>query len=300
LYAFQMKSNLKNGLKMNTGMDIKQTYDSIIHFYTSVFKQDAAVREMPDSNTSILEIKVPDEKTIIRNVMVSPRGNDVAYVEWEEGEYHVYIQNTRGDQKKTVIVSGGRKNYLEEPDPDYPILAWSNNGFKLGVLYQRKNQIRLKIFDAVNSRVQDHVIRSSRFDRVLGMTFMEDDQKMVISAMKRGQTDLYEFRIKGSRLTRITNDAWDDVQPLFISGGARRGVVFLSNRPVPDLTVQPKVNELPTGPMNAFFYDTKTKSTSLLQLTNVDKGNVDQPIQYGSYNFAFLYDSNGVVNKFVV
>jgi hypothetical protein len=132
------------------------------------------------------------------------------------------------------------------------------------------------------------------------MTFMEDDLRLIFSTIKKSQTDLYEFRLKGSRLTQITNDIWDDVQPWFVSGGARKGIVFLSNRPAPDLTVTAKVNELPTGPMNAYFYDTKTKSATLLQLSNITKGNISQPIQYGSENFAYLYDTNGVVNKYVV
>jgi hypothetical protein len=59
-------------------------------------------------------------------------------------------------------------------------------------------------------------------------------------------------------------------------------------------------NELPTGPMNVFFYDTKTQSTDLLQCS-YNKGVIlTQPIQYGADNFAFLLDTNGIQNKYVV
>lgn len=300
LYSMQMKGNLNNGLQMTLGMDVKRTYDSVVKFYNDVYKQDALTLETPDSSKAILHIKVPDDRTLIRNIRVSPRGRDVAYVTWLDGEFNVYIRHATGDRTKTAIISGGIKDYNDLPDPDYPLLAWNNTGYKLAILYRKKNQTRLRIYDGLKSKLQDYIVPQNRFDRVLGMTFMEDDLRMIFSTIKKSQTDLYEFRLKGSRLTPITNDIWDDVQPWYVSGGARKGIVFLSNRPQPNLQVSAKVNELPTGPMNAYFYDTKTKSATLLQLTDITKGNITQPIQYGSENFAYLYDTNGVVNKYVV
>src|SRR5690606_12467754 len=108
------------------------------------------------------------------------------------------------------------------------------------------------------------------------------------------------FTIRGKRMKNITDDPWDDVQPWFVSGGSRRGVLFLSNRPAPNLEVPMGVNELPTGPMNVFFYNTKTKRKELVQMSDVTSGTVSQPIQYGSDNYAYLYDGNGINNKYVV
>src|SRR5690606_1242699 len=52
--------------------------------------------------------------------------------------------------------------------------------------------------------------------------------------------------------------------------------------------------------MNLFFYDTKTRRRELLRASNLDKGIIRQPIQYGSDHFAFLNDMNGITNKYVV
>ena len=302
LYTMQMKSSLPQGIKMTLNQKVKQTYDSVIQFYKQVYEKDAIVQEHPDSNNnvSILDIDVPKDNTQIRNIRVSPRGNDVAYVAWKEGEFKVIIQNTRGDQTKSTIVSGGSKDYNETPDPDYPLLAWSNNGYKLAILYRRGRQTRLRIYNSIKAKLEDYVVPNNRFDRVQGMSFMEEDDKLVFSAIKKSQTDLYQFTIRGSRIKPITNDPWDEVQPWFVSGGSRRGILFLSNRPKPNLNVPIQVNELPTGPMNLFFYDTKTQRPELLQASDITKGTVSQPIQYGSDNFAFLHDKNGVINKYVV
>ncbi len=301
LYNMQSKSSLPEGLRMTLGMKMKQVYDSVIHYYNHVYTQDALALDHPDSlSQAIISIPVPHNGKEIRNIRVSPRGNDVAYVVWKEGEFNVVIQHTQNEQEKATIVSGGSRDPNEVPDPDYPLLSWSNNGYKLAILYKRRGKTRLRIYNSINAKLEDYIVPDNRFDRVLGMSFMEDDTKMVFSAQKRSQTDLFEFTIKRSRIKPITNDAWDDIQPWFVSGGSRRGILFLSNRPLPNLNVPIQVNELPTGPMNLFFYDTRTRRKELLQASHVEKGNITQPIQYGSDNFAFLNDVNGVMNKYVV
>lgn len=302
LTTMELKSSLPQGLKMTTGLSLKQTFDSLIQYYNTIYTKDALVQEYPDSNNrkAILEIDVPKDNTVLRNLTVSPRGVDVAYVTYKEGEFQVIIQHTHDEQKKSVIVSGGDKDYNEVPDPNYPLLAWSNNGYKLAILYKRANKTRLRIYNSLKAKLEEYVIPNNRFDRVLGMSFMEDDTKLVFSTIKKSQTDLYQFAIRGKRLTPITKDLWDDVDPVFISGGSRKGILFLSNRPLPNLNVPIDVNELPTGPMNLFFYNTTTKSPQLLQCSFLDKGKITQPIQFGPDNFAFLYDVNGINNKYVV
>lgn len=300
LYAMQLRSSLNQGIRLTLGMKVKNAYDSCIAYYKGVYAQDAMVQDSL-AVEPILALKVPKDKRVIRQVRTSPRGADVAYVSWQEGEWQVYIQKTSGDEQRSLVVAGGSKDYNETaPDPDYPMLAWSNNGYKMAVLYKKGQQTRLRIYSSLKARIENYVIPANRFDRVLGFTFAEDDDKLILSAIKKSQTDLYEFRVRGSRLTPITNDPWDDTQPWFVSGGSRRGIIFLSNRPAPNLNVPAAVNELPTGPMNVFFYDTKVGKPELLQCSYVTKGTVSQPIQYGPDNLAYLYDSSGVRNRYVV
>ena len=134
------------------------------------------------------------------------------------------------------------------------------------------------------------------------MTFLDDDDHMIFSAIKKSQTDLYMFTFKGSKMTNIT----DLIRGMTcstrdsINGGSRTGILFLSNRPKPNMDVPLGVNEMPTGPMNVFFYNTKTMRRELMQCSNVKTGHVTNPIQYGFDNFAYLYDANGINNKYVV
>jgi hypothetical protein len=300
LFNMQQKSSLNQGIKITLGQKVKVAFDSTITYFRNMYAVDEQNQEKPDTTSNMLIVDIPHDGTQIRNFKVAPKGNDAAYVAWKNGEYKVYMQNTQGPQARYSILEGGRLDYNEQPDPNYPLLAWSNSGYKLAILFKKGNETRLRIYNSIKARIENYVIPANRFDRVLSMTFNEDDDKLVFSAIKKSQTDLYVFTIRGSRMTNITNDAWDDIDPWFVSGGSKRGILFLSNRPKPNIDVPLTVNELPTGPMNVFFYDTKTKRKELIQMSFETKGNVSQPIQYGSENFAYLYDGNGIQNQYVV
>lgn len=300
LYNMQLKSNLNQGIKMTLNMKMKKAFDSTLHYFKDVYAADEANFEQPDEKNVTVFVDMPKDNTIINNFRVAPKGRDMAYVAWKNGEYKVYMQNTQSTQSKYPILEGGRLDFSAKPDPNYPQLAWSNNGYKLAILYKKGTETKLRIYNSIKAKVENYTIRANRFDRVLGMTFNEDDDKLVFSAVKKSQTDLYEFTIRGSKMVNITNDPWDDLQPCFVSGGSRRGIIFVSNRPKPNINVPVEVNQLPAGPMNVFFYNTRTKRKELLQMTHVTSGTISQPIQYGSDNYAFLYDEKGVQNQYVV
>lgn len=300
LYSMQEKSNLNKGAKEVLGVKLRVAYDSCMAFYRATYATDAQHAEEPDTLKGLIEIKVPKDNTILRNIKVTPKGSDVAYVTWQEGEYKVYIQHTQKEQQRTLLLEGGRKDLNDVADPNFPMLAWSNNGYLLAIVYKKNNKTFLRMYNSLKARETNYLIPPNRIDRILSMTFMEDDNFLMFSGIKKSQADLFEYNIKRKKIVNITNDRWDDLEPSFVTGGSRRGIVFLSNRPKPNLDVPIEVNQLPTGPMNVFFYDTKTKRPELLQCSDVKTGHITQPIQYGADNFAYLYDENGIWNKYVV
>ncbi len=305
LYLTQLKSSLNKALKLTINQKLKVTYDSLVTFYQTRYGFEEQIFEPIDTSSLLTRIQVPTDEGRIRDIAVSPRGGDVAYVKWKFGEYQVILEKTRmvdGVAKKesSVILSGGIKNHRENDDPDYPLLSWNNTGFKLGIIFKVNNRIRIRVYNSIKGKIEDFKVPPSRFDRITGFTFMEDDDVLILSALRRGQSDLFEYRMKGGRMNQLTDDTWDDVAPVFVSGGARKGIIFLSNRPEPFLNLRALPNELPAGYMNAFFYNSTTKSYDLLQLSRSVKGELVQAIPYGSDHFAYLSDQNGVRNRYVV
>lgn len=305
IFIAENEGSLTTATKALTGQKIVPSFDSLMNYYQDMYALDDANELDVRAETPLINIENKDSETRISRIRVSPRGVDVAYVTSKNGEFQVNLQKSEkvdGIEKNRIatILKGGILNHNEPLDPEYPILAWSYTGYKLGIIYRKYNQIYLRVFDAVKAKVTNYVISQRKFDRILSFTFMEDDDKIVVSAIKNGQSDLFEYRMKRGQVTQLTDDAYDDLEPVFVSGGSRKGIVFLSNRPEPYINIRPLPNELPSGKMNGFFYNATTKSYELLNLTKDAKGDVFQVIPYGQDNFAYLTNDNGVMNRNIV
>src|SRR5690606_27715604 len=112
---------LNQGVKMTLGMKVKEAYDSVLVFYRDVYAKDLLAQEQLDTARALIEIDVPDDGTVIRDIRVSPNGRDVAYVAWKNGEYKVHIQRTAATQVRSTVMEGGKLDYSAPTDPNYPI-----------------------------------------------------------------------------------------------------------------------------------------------------------------------------------
>lgn len=304
-YFILQKNRLHAALKSKYQLSQNQMNDSIIAFYKTRYEQERLLTDTLVAEEALFTIKPANNQVEVSQMKVSPRGFDIAYVEWENGEYRVVLEKTQ-NQKQTkertrgVIHKGGVKDFTAAADINYPLLAWSNTGFKLGIIYPKKGKLYFRLYDAIKGKYFNYIIHSNRFDRIQGFTFMEDDEMIVVSALKNGQSDLYEYRYRFGRFTQLTDDTYDDLSPVFISGGARKGIAFLSNRPLPLMNIKALPNELPTHPVNAYFYNYTTKDPKLLQLTKVKDENIKQIIPYGPDYFAYLSDKSGIFNRYIV
>lgn len=299
------KNNLKQAISDRFQMKTNHLLDSMMVYYKNRYEFEQQLSEDPATDSAFFIVKKINPDLEIRDIRVSPRGSDIAYVEWENGEYRVVLErtiNTLKSHERTrgIILTGGVRDFTADSDPDYPLLAWSNTGFKLGIIYPKGGKLFFKIYDAVKGKFFNYEIKYNRFDRIQGFTFMEDDEMIVLSAIRNGQSDLFEYRYRFGRYTQLTDDTYDDLSPVFISGGARKGIAFLSNRPLPYMNIRTLPNELPTQPMNAFFYFHTTKSDELLQLTQVQDENIVDIIPYGQDNYAYLSDKSGIRNRYIV
>lgn len=299
------KNNYKLVIKQKYNLKLYQLNDSIITHFKTRYEFEKQLTEDPNYDSAYFTI-VPRHKDVkLSQILVSPRGLDIAYVEYDNGEYNVIMEKTYNQKGTNMkmranIFSFGIKDYEGEPDVNYPIIAWSNTGFQLAIVYMKRGRTYIRVYDAIKAQFKNYLIRDNRFDRIQGVTFMEEDQLIILSAFKNGQTDLFEYKLKTGQFKQLTDDAYDDLSPVYVAGGSRRGIIFMSNRPEPFMNIKPLPNELPTAPINAYFYNYTTKSDTLLQLTKNNADFMSSVISYGHDHFAYLSSETGITNRYIV
>jgi hypothetical protein len=240
----------------------------------------------------------PKAGVVLKQFAVSPDAGVIAYAEMKDGKYDIKLF-TVANGKSTTIIEGGVRNSLELKDPNYPIICWNTDGKKLAVMYEKDYMQRLKIYDAKNGRISNRIITKNKFDRINGMAFMEDDDKLVLSCIKKGQSDLYQFTIKNARMYQVTKDIWDDLAPAFVRRNGKTGIVFMSNRPTTFLESPIKNDQLPNLPFHLFYYD-DNDGKGLIKCSEGVDVKLDQPIQYGNEQLAFLADTKGKNQRYII
>ncbi len=225
----------------------------------------------------------------------APKSQDYAVVQYNKGVYKVYIVEGWID-KKLLLQFGVRTNY-KEYNNQYPILAWDPKGTRLSILYNQDGKLKLFVYDAVR-RIKIDKTAFPSFDQVQDMNYMLNSDQLLFSAVRNGQSDIYNYNIKSQKLEQITNDIYDDLDPLYVTFPTKSGIIYSSNRPQPDSKSADTV--LPSSPYNIYLVDDWNKSEfkKLSKLTNVKFGNARYPAQYNVNHFTFINDEKGVTNRY--
>jgi len=231
---------------------------------------------------------------------LSPDGRYLAFVENQIGRVKLKIRDLQRKKTKTIEKYGYKLD--EKVDYTYPVLAWSSKGHFLTYIYEEKGNTILKFYDADEKKYKKRVLNN--FDKVTSMSYNPRGNLIVMSAVQKGQSDIYIYNVGANSYKRITYDIFDDEQPVFVNGGT--AIVFASNRLDDTLRFDIETGKNITRDTimgnkykDIFYYDLRKKSKILKRVTDTKNADESQP-QYLGYNrFAWLSDRTGIVNRVI-
>lgn len=253
-------------------------------------------RNFPKGTVSVVE-EINEHKDFFHfSPNPAPRSQTYAVVEFNHGQYCVVLHENFVN-KKILLKSGVRTND-KQINPHYPLIAWDGKGTRLAVIYWKEGKIRLFVYDVV-SKYKRVVQDLPMFDQIEDMKFMLDNNTLILSAVKQGQSDIFVYRINNQEAEQITNDIYDDLDATFVTFPNKTGIIYSSNRPSATAptgdTVLPSNNRY-----NIFLVDNWNRSEfkQISQLTRLRYGNARYPMQYNNFHFTFISDESGIANRY--
>lgn len=260
--------------------------------YEKKYKDSENEREVPRKL-----LNIPDKVSGYPHTQLKthPNGKRVAFVMNKNGYWQVKIYDKR-DKKESTIFTGGKHEGYQVINYNYPVLAWEPGGKNLGVLYYERGKTRLVKIDA-NEKITQRYIISDKIDQVLSYDFA-DNNTLLISAIKNGQTDLYLYDLTSEELTQLTDDIFDDLWPRFNSDQSQ--LIFSSNRPYDTLAFSPSFMQDAEyeSSFDVFLYNYTTKNNALKRITNTPEINELQPVFYLPGFYSFVSDISGIYNAY--
>lgn len=266
-----------------------------------VYEQDRYIQDIkqrrnaPKGKLDVIEELKKGEDFYRFAANPNPKNYSYAVVQFKKGIYSVkFVDNL---YETHTILKYGTRTFAGDINPNYPILAWDGKGSRLLVIYSKDGKINMFVYDVIANikRFQQEI---EGFEQIVDASFMFDANTLLFSAVKKGQTDIFTYRIDNSKSKQITNDVFDDLDPSPVSFPNRSGIIFASNRPGVDITnadtIIPSRNHF-----NIYLVDLLNNSDfkQITQLTKVKYGNARYPTQYNVNHFTYLNDENGIGNR---
>lgn len=114
----------------------------------------------------------------------------------------------------------------------YSAGAWDSEGKRIAIATVTGGHPALAIFDAEHGSKQRET-SIPEVDEIFNPTWAPDDHAVCFTGMSQGLTDLYIYDLNASKLLRLTNDAYADIQPSWSPDGRR--IAFATDRFTTDL-----------------------------------------------------------------
>lgn len=295
LYLARIYRNLNNA----SNKIAKKKFKVILRdFMTDVqqqyFKDIKGRRNTPRGQLSVSE-DIGKKDYIHFNANPLPRSFTYALVEFKQGRYQVVLMENFVDRK--VLLKLGVRTREEEKHPNYPLLAWDGKGTRLAVLYNDEGKTQFFVYDLVN-RTKLWKQEIEKFDQIQDMKYMLDNNTLIFSGVRSGQSDIYVYKIDKQSFEQVTNDVYDDLDPSFVAFPNKTGILYSSNRP--SAQAASSDDSLPGDHFNIYLVDNWNKSDvkQISKLTDLKMGNARFPSQYNQSHFTFISDENGINNRY--
>ncbi len=309
LYMAQASRNVESGFLYVLGLSLDKLSAEYVNFY----KEKAAsgrserlpsemkltgnpsrqeIKKYNESEKQLGDLKIKYQHAFeYSNFTRSPDGTHVAYVTHELGQYRIWIYNTETHKRRCILKREPRMDRI--PDKSFPVLAWHPSGEMLTYIYEKRANAWIGNYSLAEKK---HTTKELYLiEKINSMDYSPDGKRMILSAVNRGQTDLFLYQVIGNNFEQLTRDRWDDLEPTYIDGGRR--IIFRSNRMDDTLRNDQSNLTILSRSHDLFVFDLENRSKILERITNTPEVDESHPFEYGSKYYTYLSDENGFRNR---
>ena len=286
--------NEQTSISSTLGMPFSKAMKEWREYYAGMADNVNASYNATNYDFKVKEIKF-NSSDRVNKFKISPDGAFLAFSKNELGRSSVEVMDLKS--KKTVtILTSGYKTLNQSIDYNTPLLSWTKGG-TLSVIYENQGDVILNIYNDITEKDLSGKFASRKylkdFDQVQDFDVSDNGTTLVLSAISKGQNDLFLYDIARGRVTQLTNDLYDDLSPRFVGSAGK--LFFTSNRLKDSLNVDKGTYKTLTNKFNLFLHDGKPKQEIVKRLVD-SMGSISNPVVADGNTVYFLNDERGIRN----
>jgi hypothetical protein len=286
--------NEQTSISSTIGMPFSKFMKEWREYYTAMAENTNANYINPAYDFKIKETKF-NSSDRVNKFKISPDGAFLAYSRNELGRSSVEIMDLKTKHSVTILTSG-YKTLNQSIDYNTPLLSWTKGG-TLAVIYENQGDIILNIYQDITEKDLSGKFASRKilkdFEQVQDFDISDNGASLVMSAISKGQNDLFTYDVARGRIAQLTNNLYDDLSPRFVGSAGK--VIFTSNRLKDSLDVDKGSYKTLSNKFNLFLHEGKPKQETVRRLVD-GMGSITNPVVADGSTVYFLSDDKGIRN----
>lgn len=289
IYLVSVSKSFESSFRFVIGKTAKSLNKDFVIYYRKIFEKEEEAKKLPVQDE--ISIKSRKKKGKITQFKISPDGTKVAYATNDLGKYYIWIYDIL-NKKYTRVLRRGFK-VEREIDDSYPLLDWHPEGNILAFIEERNGAVNFNYYD-INSKKTTKT-EVPKISKITSFSYNQFGTQFVFTGIQKGNIDLYLYTIIGNGYKKLTNDIFDERNPSFIENSTK--IIFSSNRKNDSLYLK-KENKPFDYNYDIYIYDLNKKfQRTLKRVTNTPEINEDKPFEKSKFEYIYLSDEGGSVNR---
>jgi len=286
VYLSQVSRNIESGFNFVLGTCIASLSSDWYKYYSSLYEKKYKEKTLPDFSKKGSPVRTRKGK-VYTSWKISPDKKHAVYATNEWGQVKLYVIDLEKKKKKRILKQDAELERIT--DYSFPLVAWHPSSSRFAFVTEYKGDIYLRYFDLETYQAEERPPLSV-YDKIIDLSYSPDGKKLLFSAMKKGQSDIYVYNLASNTSEQITNDACDDRYPVFLQGGNE--IVFSSNRNNDSLKRKEAESDYYKRNYDLFAYDYKNKSQVLKRLTETAAVSETQLLAADEKHVVYLSEEN--------
>lgn len=294
VYLAQVSRNVESGFTFVIGSGLKVLMADWYNYYYTKYSQE--VQSKPSIVATNQKVFGKTKKNIVYSQFkISPDGKYAVYATNQLGQIKLFLCDLETKKRKRIL----KKDKKLDRYTDYtvPLIAWHPSSQIFAFVYEEKGDVVLNFYDFESKKI-DKRPPIYTFEKILDISYAPDGKKILMSAVQKGQSDIFLYNLISNTPEQITKDVFDDLNPRFIKGG--KEIIFSSNRFNDSIKFDDKKTEgFYENNFDLFVYDYSKKSKLLRRATNTPNYNEWQAQPIDTNHLVYFTDQNNSTNRFV-
>jgi len=292
--------SMDKALKSALGVDQKGLTEEWMKRLKKEYWPELAKREEPKDFAKQLTFHEKDGSFFNEKPAYSPQGDRLAVFSDKSDYTEIFIISAIDGKVIERVVKGERSGDLESLHSYISGISWSKDGEKLTFVSKSKGEDALCLVNVKKKKVY----KKFKFglNSMYSPTWSPDEEKIVFVGVKDGQADLYSYNLKEKKVTKITDDPYTELDPVWSPDGTT--LVFASDRPLnPDSSAFEKYRY---GQYNLFIWPARQDlaggeaGTEEFKPLITDFGNSRMPcFSPDGKKLGFVSNKNGIDNLYI-